>query len=58
MYIHHYIYIEFLDRLFSRIMLDKISLVTFLKSNHRVNRQEHLSVAALEGCNCFFFGQL
>ena len=30
-YIHHYIYIELPDRYFSRILLDKISLVIILK---------------------------
>ena len=42
---HHYIYRELLDKYFSRILLDYISL-------------EHLSAAASEGCNCFSFCQI
>ena len=42
---HHYLYIELLDRYFTRILLDKISLVIF---------KEHLSAAASEGITSFF----
>ena len=42
-YIHKYLYIELIDRYFTRVLLDKISLVIFLKLSK--SNKEHLSAA-------------
>ena len=46
--------IQLLGRYLTRILLDRISLVIFLKLK-KANLEEHLSAAASEGCNCSFF---